>query len=243
MKLAKLLLGVAGLLFAASVILFVLPPSDEQIVRDFHRLYYQRRSWDHMNWLGVKTLQNPPDTWVLQELITEIRPDFIIDAGTYTGGSALYMATVLEALDLPGKVLSIDVSPHVEEASKHRLFRERVEVFTGSSTDPKLIDGLRERLAGKKVLVLLDSLHTRDHVFDELNAWAPFVPVGSYLVVQDTNINGHPVQGDPGPGPWEAVHEWLPSHPEFEIDRGREKFLLTFTPDGYLKRVRPGPAP
>ncbi len=241
MKTAKAVLALSVLFFVAGAGLFafaVVGPSDDDVIRRFNKLYYERDSWNRMTWLGVKTLQNPPDTWVLQELVTQLRPDFIIDSGTYSGGSALYLATVMEALDLDGKILTIDIAPNVEAASKHRYWGTRIESFVSSSTDPKLVAQLRERVAGKQVLVLLDSLHTRDHVFDELEAYAPMVPVGSYIVVQDTNINGHPAHPEFGPGPWEAVQDFLARHPEFEIDKSREKFLLTFTPDGYLKRVR-----
>lgn len=242
---ARRLLLLSAVFFLAGLGLFVrvlaVPRSPEEVARDFHVLFYESDAWNKMSWLGVKTLQYPGDAWVLQELITEIRPDFIIDSGTFNGGSALYMATVMEALELPGKILSIDIAPQVEKASKVKLFNERVEVFTSSSTDPALLASFKERLAGKRVLVLLDSLHTRDHVLAELEAYGPLVPVGSYLVVQDSNINYHPVKGDPGPGPWEAVHDFLPRHPEFEIDRSREKFLMTFSPDGYLKKVKPSP--
>jgi cephalosporin hydroxylase len=86
-------------------------------------------------------------------------------------------------------------------------------------------------------MVILDSDHSREHVLAELETWHSRVSVGSYLVVEDTNINGHPVTEHLGPGPWEAVAEWLPAHPGFRSDAGREKFFLTFNPRGYLKRV------
>jgi cephalosporin hydroxylase len=213
--------------------------SNDELTRRFIIRYYDHNNWNQMSWLGVKTLQNPPDMWVLQELLTELRPDYIIEAGTYSGGSALYLATVLEALGLPdSKVLTIDVEPHVEVAEKHPLWAKRVELFVSSSTDPELVKRLGERVAGKTVLVMLDSLHTRAHVAQELELYGPMVSPRSYLVVQDTNINGHPVLPEHGEGPWEAVHEFLPRHPEFEIDKSREKFLVTFTPDGYLKKKR-----
>jgi len=88
------------------------------------------------------------------------------------------------------------------------------------------------------VLVLLDSDHSRDHVLKELQSYAPLVTPGSYVVVEDTNLDGHPVFPEFGPGPMEAVAEFLGSDSHFEVDRTREKFLMTFNPGGFLKRVR-----
>ena len=85
-------------------------------------------------------------------------------------------------------------------------------------------------------MVILDSDHTKQHVLDELAAYADLVSPGCYLVVEDTNVNGHPVWPSFGPGPWEAVHEWLPDHPEFRVDKTRERHLLTMHPNGYLLR-------
>ncbi len=88
------------------------------------------------------------------------------------------------------------------------------------------------------MMVVLDSDHSRDHVRAELEALAPLVTVGSYLVVEDTNINGHPVLPEFGPGPWEALQEFMEGNEEFEVDRGAEKFYVTMNPGGYLRRVR-----
>jgi cephalosporin hydroxylase len=87
------------------------------------------------------------------------------------------------------------------------------------------------------VLVILDSDHHGDHVARELQAYAPIVTPGSYLIVEDTNLNGNPVAPNFGEGPWEAVRSFLKSHKEFEADPSMEKFLLTFNPGGFLKRV------
>ena len=87
-------------------------------------------------------------------------------------------------------------------------------------------------------MVVLDSDHSQAHVAAELEAYRSFVAPGCYLVVEDTNINGHPVAADFGPGPMEAVEAFLPRAPEFEVDRSRERFLLTLNPGGYLRRIR-----
>jgi cephalosporin hydroxylase len=113
-----------------------------------------------------------------------------------------------------------------------------VEKIIGSSIDPKVTDHVAEEVANKKVLVTLDSLHTQDHVLKEMQIYSKLVTPGSYLVVQDTNLNGHPVAPRWGPGPWEAVQEFLKTNDNFVADHEREKFLLTFYPGGWLKRVK-----
>jgi cephalosporin hydroxylase len=87
-------------------------------------------------------------------------------------------------------------------------------------------------------MVVLDSDHHRDHVRNELRLYSDMVSPGCYLIVEDTHFNGHPIVPKFGPGPWEAVEEFLAAHPNFERDRSRERFLLSFNPGGWLKRVR-----
>ena len=99
-------------------------------------------------------------------------------------------------------------------------------MVVGSSVDPKVTDHVRQEVLGKKVLVTLDSLHTRDHVLKEIEIYSKLVTPESYLVVQDTGINGNPVYSSFGPGPHEAVQEFLQTHDNFVVDRSREKFLL-----------------
>ena len=111
-------------------------------------------------------------------------------------------------------------------------------MITGSSTDPQVTSHIAQEVAHKKVLVTLDSLHTRDHVLKEIEIYSKFVTPGSYLVVQDTNLNGNPVMPDFGPGPKEAVQQFLLTNHDFVADRAREKFMLTFYPGGWLKRVK-----
>ena len=137
-----------------------------------------------------------------------------------------------------GKVITIDINPKVDEASKVPIWKERVESIIGSSVDPKITDHVAQEVMGKKVLITLDSLHTRDHVLKELEIYSKLVTPGSYLVVQDTNINGNPVLPEFGPGPHEAVQEFLQTHDNFVVDHDRERFLLTFYPGGWLKRVK-----
>lgn len=210
----------------------------DAIVRDFHRLYYDSAAdggtWNDTSWLGRPVLKTPLDLWSYQEIIVATIPELIIETGTYKGGSALFLATVCEALG-HGRVVSIDVERAADPPSHMRL-----EFWTGSSVDPAIVARAAQAAAAARgVLVILDSDHDERHVLAELRAYSPMVPVGGWLIVEDTNVNGHPVLGAHGPGPMEAVRRFLAEDPRFEADERRAgKFLLTFNPGGYLRRVR-----
>ncbi|HEY1250266.1 MAG TPA: CmcI family methyltransferase [Thermoanaerobaculia bacterium] len=210
-------------------------PDERAVVDAFHRLYYEgpageERPHKRTRWMGYPCLKCPLDLWIYQELIVELRPRLIVETGTYFGGSALFLAQVLDALG-EGEVVTIDV----EERSP-RATHPRIRYVRGSSADPAVVEAaLGGREAG---LVILDSDHSRAHVAAELALLAPRVRVGGYLIVEDSNVNGHPVWPHYGDGPFEAVRDFLPGHPEFAVDAEREKFLLTYNPGGYLKRIR-----
>jgi len=212
--------------------------SSSFITRKFQRLYYNSQVWTNTTWLGVQSQQAPTDNWSMQELIVEIAPDYIIETGTLFGGTTLFYADVLSNVNPQGKVITVDIESSAGQASKRALWQQHVEAIIGSSVDPKVADHIAQEVQGKKVLVTLDSLHTRDHVLKEMEIYSRLVSPGSYLVVQDTNINGNPVRSDFGPGPYEAVQEFLRTHDNFVVDRSREKFLLTFYPGGWLKRTK-----
>ena len=95
-------------------------------------------------------------------------------------------------------------------------------------------------VGGKNTLVILDSIHTKEHVLDELNIYSRFIKPNGYIIVEDTNLNGHPVRNDWGDGPMEAVNEFLIQNSDFMIDSTKEKFLMTFNPRGYLKKKERG---
>jgi cephalosporin hydroxylase len=214
------------------------PPdrSPEEIVRDFHRLYYEseKRTWSNTFWLGHPSAKCPLDLWIYQEILFERRPDVIVESGTFFAGTAHFLACMCDLID-NGRVITIDI----RERQPHRRPRHpRIEYRTGSSTAPEVVAGVKEALQpGERVMVILDSNHRREHVLEELQAYSPFVTPGDYLIVEDTNINGHPVAEDFGPGPMEAVEEFMAGNQEFAIDDSREKFFMTFNPRGYLRRT------
>jgi cephalosporin hydroxylase len=199
----------------------------------FHRLYYYSGVWEQTFWLGVATQKCPLDLWIYQEILSEQRPDLIVETGTCRGGSALFLASICDLLR-HGRVLTIDVERRADRP-RHR----RIRYLGGSSTDPAVVARVRAAARkAKRVLVILDSDHRKAHVLDELRAYAPLVSVGSYVIVEDTNINGHPVLPQFGPGPMEAARAFLARDRRFVVDRRREKLLLSFFPRGWLRRVR-----
>ena len=205
---------------------------DRAAVARAHDVLYLSDSWTEATWLGAQALKNPLDLWVYQEIVAETRPELIVETGTYRGGSAFFLASVCDLLG-EGEVVSIDVEQVRADYPDHR----RIRYLGGrSSTEPDVVAEIRARAEGKRVLVILDSDHSRAHVEAELAVYASLVPVGGYLIVEDSNIGQ--IRKDLMPGPLEAIETFLAGTDDFEIDRSREKFLITFNPSGYLRRVR-----
>ena len=189
-------------------------------------------AWTEATWLGVQALKNPLDLWVYQEIVFETKPELIVETGTYRGGSALFLASLCDLVGR-GEVVSIDIEPEREDYPAH----PRITYLSGrSSTDPAVVDEVRARAANDPILVILDSDHSQAHVEAELATYAPLVPVGCYLIVEDSNIGQ--IRKDLMPGPQEAIETFLAQVDDFVVDREREKFLITFNPSGYLRRVR-----
>ena len=205
---------------------------DRAAVSRAHDVLYRSDAWTDATWLGAQALKNPLDLWVYQEIMAETRPELVVETGTYRGGSAFFLASICDLLGA-GEVLSLDIEPVRDDYPKHA----RITYFGGrSSTDPEVVAEVRARAEGKRTLVILDSDHSRSHVEAELAEYAPLVPVGCYLIVEDSNIGQ--IRKDLLPGPLEAIDVFLAGTDAFEIDRSREKFLITFNPSGYLRRVR-----
>ena len=196
--------------------------------------------WQNMYWLGIPVMKTPGDMWMMQQVIAEIRPDFIIEAGTWRGGSALYYAHTLDALELDdARIITIDVQDLTAEASQFPVWQRRVDFVHGSSTDPAVVSKIAQRVEGKKVLVVLDSLHTGEHVRKELAAYAPLVSPESYIIVEDTNLDGVPLLPELRSGPMSAAKSFLASEAgaAFRADTTREIFLTTFHPAGWLLKT------
>ncbi len=202
----------------------------------------------HFTWLGRPIIQYPQDIIALQELIWQVKPDLIIETGIAHGGSLIFSASMMELLGGNGHVIGIDIDIRDHnrvEIEKHPLFK-RITMIQGSSIDPEIIKKvLTFAKDKKKILVVLDSLHTQDHVTKELELYSPLVSRGSYLVVFDTIIEDMSDTSFPdrpwgkGNNPKTAVWEFLKKNDRFVIDKGIEnKLLITVAPDGYLRCVK-----
>jgi cephalosporin hydroxylase len=199
------------------------------VTEAFFRLYGESRVWMNTKWLGTNVAKWPLDLWVYQEILFNTRPDVIVETGTWFGGSALFLASICDQLST-GRIITIDV-----EEREGRPRHDRITYLSGSSVAPDVVAEVRKRIGGEeRVMVLLDSDHSKDHVLAELDAYAPLVSEGCYLIVEDTGVGL--VLPDYGPGPAEAVEEFLKRDSSFSVDRGCEKFFITVQPGGYLQR-------
>jgi cephalosporin hydroxylase len=206
----------------------------------YHHWYFNTLVWRTTKWLGVPTLKSVCDMWNYQEILTELRPSLVVEFGTAHGGSALFFATIMEKLRDNYVVFTVDI----DRARIHGevLAHERIEVLVASSDD----DVVRKRLSELRaahpgpMFAILDSDHSEAHVFRELELLHTVMTRGDYLVVEDTQLNGHPVIPNWGPGPHEAVQRFLSKYPgEFWQDRRREaKFGFSFAPDAFLVKLR-----
>ncbi|SFF18219.1 cephalosporin hydroxylase family protein [Thermoflexibacter ruber] len=203
----------------------------------------------NFTWLGLPIIQYPQDIVALQEIIWQVKPDLIIEAGIARGGSLVFIASMLELIGGNGQVLGIDIDirEHNRIAIENHPMAKRITMIQGSSIAPQTIQQVYDFANGKeKVLLLLDSNHTHDHVLAELKAYTPLVSIGSYCIVYDTVIEDMPADYEWKDRPWgkgnnpkTAVWEFLKENDNFEIDKTfQDKLLITVAPDGYLKRVK-----
>lgn len=217
-----------------------LNPAEIETIERFHDLYY-RRWWQgggdtkNLSWCGYEVRKCPLDLWIYQELLVRTRPDLVIETGTLFGGSALFMATIMDLIG-HGRIITIDRNP-----KPGRPHHPRITYWDGSSVDAAIIAEAHKAAGNGRTMVVLDSDHSEAHVSREIIGYSPLVRLDDYLIVEDTNVNGHPTYPEFGPGPMEAVRAFLAQNDEFVMDRRCERFLMTTNPCGFLKRVRPSP--
>ena len=174
----------------------------------------------------------PTRSLVYQEILYDVKPDVIIEAGTYKGDSALYLASIFDPIG-KGRVITIDIAKR-----ENRPVHDRVTYLLGSSTSDEIVREVESLLRPTdKIMVVLDSDHSAKHVLEELRIYDKYVIPGSFLIVEDGNMNGNPILPYSGPGPGEALGQFLKENSDFEVDKSKEKFLMTFNPNGYLRRV------
>lgn len=191
----------------------------------------QNRIVSRSTWFGVRALKCPTDFWMYQEILFEQKPDVIVEIGTRFGGTTLALAHLCDLLGR-GRVIGIDLSHDGVPDIVRR--HSRIRLVDGDAC--ALYGKVRNMvLEGERVLVIEDSSHTFDNTLAVLRTYSPLVPPGGYFIVEDS-ICHHGLSEGPKPGPYEAIDAFIAENSEFEIDRSREAFLLTWNPKGFLRR-------
>jgi cephalosporin hydroxylase len=202
-------------------------------------------------WLGRPIIQLPEDMVRLQEIGFQVRPDVIVETGVAHGGSLVFSATLCKALDR-GRVIGVDVEirPHNRKAIEAHPLAGFITLIEGSSTAPEVVERVRSLIRpGERVLVVLDSNHSKAHVLAELAAYGPMVSIGSYIVATDGIMAA--VAGRPGARPewaWdnpaEAAREFVARDPRFRLEEptfpfneGKIAERVTHWPSAYLRRM------
>ncbi|NBB19503.1 cephalosporin hydroxylase [Runella sp. CRIBMP] len=203
----------------------------------------------NFSWMGRPIIAYPQDMIAMQELIWEIKPDLIIEAGIAHGGSIIYYASLLELIGGDGLVLGIDIDirRHNRDLIEAHPMIKRIQMIEGSSIEESTAEKVYEVAKTKKnIMVCLDSNHTHEHVLQELKLYAHLTSIGSYCVVFDTIVEDLPSDYMPGGRPWNpgnnpktAVFEFLETAEDFQIDKSIDnKLLISVAPDGFLKKIK-----
>lgn len=200
-------------------------------------------------WMGRPIIKFPNDMVIQQELMWNLKPDLVIETGIAHGGSIIFTASMMEMMGIEGEVVGVDVDirEHNRKEIESHPMMKRITMYEGDSVAPLMVERVRKHTEGKKcVLVILDSLHSHDHVYKELQAYADMVTIGSYCVLPDTFIEFFPKGYYSGTRPWDvgdnpytAMKQFMSETEHFEIDKSlTNKAMITETIDGYLKRTR-----
>ena len=205
-----------------------------------HKYSYQ------FNWLGVPIIQMPSDIVVFQEIVYKTRPDLIIETGVARGGSLIFWASIQKLCGIEGRVLGIDIDirPHAVSAINSSIFSDQIKLIQGGSTDQVVANEVLEfSKKFTKVMVVLDSNHTHEHVLEELNMYADLVSKDSLLLVLDTVIDDLEVDPSrswgPGASPKTAVLQFMEDNPGKFVNASEfeSKSLLSVAPQGFWLRV------
>lgn len=192
----------------------------------------QARLMGRTTYCGIDALKCPLDFWVYQEIIFERRPDVIIEIGTNQGGTLLALAHFCDAIG-HGKLIGVDIN----QASVHETVRAHPRVLLVEGDACSVFPEVRDLVpTGASTLIIEDSSHTLENTLAVLNTYGRLSQPGDYFIVEDTNIGHGLMHPDFTTGPYEAVEAFLQEHAEFERDRSRESFLVTWNPGGYLRR-------
>ncbi|WP_152397008.1 cephalosporin hydroxylase family protein [Paenibacillus guangzhouensis] len=216
-----------------------------------------RCGWDNkyvygFTWLGRPIIQLPEDMIRIQEVIYQIKPDVIIETGVAHGGTLIYYSTLCKALG-KGRVIGVDIEirEHNRKKIEEHELSEYITLIEGNSVDPEVVQQVKSLIhEGDKVLVILDSNHTKQHVLEELMLYSPLVSVGSYIVATDGSMEdfaGAPRSNEDWAwnNPKAAAEQFVMDEPRFEIQEPPYLFnesgisdRVTYWPSAFIKRLK-----
>ena len=229
---------------------YLIGMSEDKEFRELTKVWLQK-TVDHkqsyqFDWLGVPVIQTPGDLLVFQDIIWRTKPDLIIETGVARGGSLIFWASMQNLCRIDGLVVGVDIEirDHAKKAIEASRYNSTIRLIEGSSTDLQIFGAVRAVASKyKKIMVVLDSLHTCEHVLAELNIYAGLVSKDCYLLVLDTVIEDLKIDPErpwgPGNSPKTAVLGYMKENPElFTNDKDLEsRAVPTVAPNGYWRRV------
>jgi len=204
-------------------------------LREWFAYHTREIVFNRCRWMGVKALKNPMDLWIYQEILFRVKCDILIEIGSFEGGGTLFFANIFDLIGR-GRVVSID-----NDRSGFSVNHERIIEITGDSHSQKVLDRVAPLCEGKRVMVVHDGDHAGDAVLRDLQLYSGLVSKGSYLVVEDGIVDLFPPGDDYGnlqDGPLAAVQAFPAENPDFQPDPECERYLITYNPGGFLKRIR-----
>ena len=221
---------------------------NKKLIDDYSRLFYlSPHTWQMNKWMGYPILKFPNDLWIMQEALFESRPQLIIETGTAYGGSALFYAHMLDIIwgnDLEnGIVISIDIENSTlnDDGEDWLPTHPRTTFITANSLDRNMLKQIKNVASGyERVMVILDSCHTKQHVYTELMLYSEFVTVDGLLLVEDTSISTWVKEGvfqRKDSGPSAAVSLFLKNNDKFKAEAACERLLTTANVGGWLRRI------
>jgi cephalosporin hydroxylase len=205
----------------------------DMTLRQWVERYQGEVVFDNVRYRGVLSWKNVLDLWVIQEIAWETQVDAVIEIGVRHGGTTLWLSDLVKSFTgEEGVVVSIDLErPPIE-------FPNNVTFIVGDSILSASVARCAELCAGRRTMVIADGNHAADHVLQEMRLYTPLVSEGCYFIAEDGIVDVMEWK-EFTPGPMVAAHRFVAENDEFIIDRSREKFLITYTPDGFLKRIQP----
>jgi cephalosporin hydroxylase len=198
---------------------------------------YHQNSLVYLKYKGLSMIKNPFDLIVYDEIIWDVRPTIIIEIGSDHGGFALWLADhakmLLSDSGINTEVITIDLC---DKASLNLKTVSAISCIVGDCNSTEVLSKIKSGISDKDtVLIIEDSSHYYDHTINVLGNYKDFVTVGSYFIVEDGICDV--LNFGPTPGPMRVVEKWIINNPNYMIDRSREKYIITYNPKGFLKRI------